>query len=54
MIEYLTKNSKDFFDLVRKQYMENTKLTSHFKCFDEDLPSVSIITPTYNRFYLFI
>ena len=36
-----------------KQYMENTKLTSYYKCFDEDLPSVSIITPTYNRFYLF-
>lgn len=44
---------KDFFDIIRKQYMENTKLTSHFKCFDEDLPSVSIITPTHNRFYLF-
>jgi len=44
---------KGFFDIIRKKYMENIKLKSHYECFDEDLPSVSIITPTYNRFYLF-
>lgn len=47
------RNLKDFFDKIWQQYKKNTPIKNNYECFDDDLPTVSIITPTYNRKYLF-
>ncbi len=47
------KNFKDFYDKIWKQLKNVNKLKTNYDCFDEDFPGVSIITPTYNRKYLF-
>lgn len=47
------RNLKDFFDKIWIKFKENTPLKNNYECFDDDLPRVSIITPTYNRKYLF-
>ena len=44
---------KEFFDNVWKKYRSLPPLKNNYECFDDDLPNVSIITPTYNRKYLF-
>lgn len=44
---------KDFFDGIWSKYKKNTPLKNNYECFDDDLPTVSVITPTYNRGYLF-
>ena len=40
---------KEFFDKVWAQYKKNKPLKEKYELYDEDLPSVSIITPTYNH-----
>ena len=47
------RNLKEFFDRIWQQYKKNTPIKNNYECFDDDLPTVSIITPTYNRKYLF-
>ena len=45
------KNLKQFFDLIWLEYKKNkkNKIEPKFEMYNEDLPNVSIITPTYNR-----
>ena len=47
------RNLKDFFDTIWDLYKTKNQLKNNYECFDEDFPPVSIITPTYNRKYLF-
>ena len=44
---------KEFFDNIWTMFKNNKPLKSNFECFDDDLPNVSVITPTHNRQYLF-
>ena len=43
------KNFKIFFDDIRKKYKNQKKINPKYEIFNEDLPKISIITPTYNR-----
>ena len=47
------KKFKTFFDNIWDTYKQNIPIKNNYECFDEDFPSVSVITPTYNRKYLF-
>ena len=44
---------KEFFDGIWDRFKKNTPLKNNYDCFDEELPTVSVITPTCNRKYLF-
>ena len=44
---------KEFFDGIWDKFKKNTPIKNNYDCFDDDLPTVSVITPTYNRKYLF-
>jgi len=43
------KNLKDLFDTFWKKHKKCNAFEPFYKIFDEDLPNVTIITPTYNR-----
>ena len=43
------KNLKELFDNIRKIHLKNKKINPKYEIFNEDLPRVSVITPTYNR-----
>ena len=43
------KNFKNFFDIIWKQHSKTKNIKRHYEIYDEDLPFVSIITPTRNR-----
>ena len=43
------KNFKELYDTVWKTHSQTTAIITNYQKFDEDLPKVSIITPTYNR-----
>ncbi len=47
------RNLKEFYDKIWDMFKKNKPLKNNYECFDDDLPKVSIITPTYNRKYLF-
>ena len=40
---------KEFFDKIWALYKKNKPLKERYEIYDEDLPNVSIITPTYNH-----
>ena len=44
---------KEFFDGIWDKFKKNIPIKPNYDCFDDDLPSVSVITPTFNRKYLF-
>ena len=43
------RNFKDFFDKVWTQHKTNKTLETKIEIYEEDFPTVSIITPTYNK-----
>ena len=43
------KKFKEFFDLIWKKHSKTKTLKKYYEIYDEDLPFVSIITPTRNR-----
>jgi hypothetical protein len=47
------RNFKEFFDGIWDRFRKNTPIKNNYDCFDEELPTVSVITPTFNRKYLF-
>ena len=43
------KNMKEFFDKIWERHKSIPYINPKIEIFEEDFPTVSIITPTYNR-----